>query len=80
MSSGYSKAHVEHVSRVLRTAQSAPTLPVPSSIVNSWRRSVQHHQLDPGSLQGPRVLEAHQLNEHRERIDDFLRLAGDEIG
>lgn len=80
MSSGYSKAHVEHVSRVLRTAQSAPTLPVPSSIVDSWRRSVQHHQLDPGSLQGPRVLEAHQLNEHRERIDDFLRLAGDEIG
>jgi transcriptional regulator of acetoin/glycerol metabolism len=31
-------------------------------------------------LQGPRVLEAHQLNEHRQRIDDFLRLAGDEIG
>jgi transcriptional regulator of acetoin/glycerol metabolism len=26
------------------------------------------------------VLEAHQLNEHRQRIDDFLRLAGDEIG
>ena len=79
MSSGYSKAHVDHVSRVLRTAQSAPTLPVPSMIVDSWRRSVLHHQLDPGSLQGPRVLEAHQLNEHRERIDDFLRLAGDEI-
>ncbi|MFC3608864.1 sigma-54-dependent Fis family transcriptional regulator [Stutzerimonas tarimensis] len=80
MSSGYSKAHVDHVSRVLRTAESAPTLPVPSIILDSWRRSVQHHQLDPGSLQGPRVLEAHQLNEHRERIDEFLRLAGDEIG
>lgn len=80
MSSGYSKAHVDHVSRVLRTAESAPTLPVPSMIVESWRRSVRHHQLDPGSLQGPRVLEAHQLHEHRERIDDFLRLAGDEIG
>ncbi|PTQ74354.1 sigma-54-dependent Fis family transcriptional regulator [Pseudomonas sp. GV071] len=79
MSSGYSKAHNEHVSRVLRTAQSAPTLPLPSSIVDSWRRSVLH-QVDPGSLQGPRVLEAHQLNEHRQRIDDFLRLAGDEIG
>jgi transcriptional regulator of acetoin/glycerol metabolism len=80
MSSGYSKAHVDHVSRVLRTAESAPTLPVPSMIVESWRRSVRNHQLDPGSLQGPRVLEAHQLHEHRERIDDFLRLAGDEIG
>lgn len=80
MSSGYSKAHVDHVSRVLRTAQSAPTLPVPSSIVESWRRSALNHQLDPGSLQGPRVLEAHQLNEHKQRIDDFLRLASDEIG
>ncbi|WP_019689176.1 sigma-54-dependent Fis family transcriptional regulator [Pseudomonas fluorescens] len=79
MSSGFSKIHVEHVNRVLRTAENAPTLPVPSVILDSWRRSVQHHKLDPGSLQGPRILEAHQLLEHRERVDDFLRLAGDEV-
>ncbi|MEH6387795.1 MULTISPECIES: sigma-54-dependent Fis family transcriptional regulator [Pseudomonas] len=80
MSSGSSRAHVDYVSRVIRTAQSAPTVPVPSIILDSWRRSAQDYQLDPGSLQGPRIVEAHQLNEHRERIDDFLRLAGDEIG
>lgn len=79
MSSGLSKVHVEHVNRVLRTAEHAPTLPVPNVILDSWRRSVQHHKLDPGSLQGPRVLEAHQITEHRERVDDFLRLASDEI-
>ena len=79
MSSGFSKTHVEHVSRVLRTAQNAPTLPVPNAILDSWRRSVQHYKLDPGSLQGPRVLEAHQINEHRQRVDDFLHLAGDEM-
>ncbi|MDX3741018.1 sigma-54-dependent Fis family transcriptional regulator [Pseudomonas sp.] len=79
MSSGYSKAHVEHVSRVLRTAEIAPTRPLPSIILDSWRRSVQHHGLDPGSLQGPRILEAHQLHEHRQRVEDFLRLAGDEM-
>ncbi|HEY0290333.1 MAG TPA: sigma-54-dependent Fis family transcriptional regulator [Pseudomonas sp.] len=79
MSSGYAKSHVEHVSRVLRTAENAPTVPLPNVILDSWRRSVQHHKLDPGSLQGPRVLEAHLLHEHRERIDDFLHLAGDEI-
>lgn len=79
MSSGYAKSHVEHVSRVLRTAENAPRVPLPNVIVDSWRRSVQHHKLDPGSLQGPRVLEAHLLHEHRERIDDFLHLAGDEI-
>ena len=79
MSSGFSKTHVEHVSRVLRTAQHAPTLPVPNAILDSWRRSVQHYKLDPGSLQGPRVLEAHQIHEHRQRVDDFLHLAGDEM-
>lgn len=79
MSSGFSKHHVEHVSRVLRTAENAPTLPVPNVILDSWRRSVLHHKLDPGSLQGPRILEARQLTEHRQRVDDFLHLAGDEM-
>lgn len=79
MSSGLSKVHVEHVNRVLRTAERAPTLPVPNVILDSWRRSVQHYKLDPGSMLGPRVLEAHQLNVHRERVDDFLHLAADEI-
>lgn len=79
MSSGFSKTHVEHVSRVLRTAKNGPTLPVPNAILDSWRRSVLQHKLDPGSLQGPRILEAHQLLEHRERVDDFLRLASDEM-
>ncbi|TWI48270.1 transcriptional regulator of acetoin/glycerol metabolism [Pseudomonas duriflava] len=79
MSSGFSKTHLEHVTRVLRTAENAPTLPVPNVILDSWRRSVQQHKLDPASLQGPRILEAHQLHEHRERVDDFLHLAGDEM-
>lgn len=79
MSSGFSKTHVEHVSRVLRTAETAPSLPVSNIVLDSWRRSVQHHKLDPGSLQGPRILEAHQVHEHRERVDDFLRLASDEM-
>lgn len=79
MSSGLSKTHVDHVSRVLRTAESAPTLPVSNVILDSWRRSALDYRLDPGSLQGPRVLEAHQLHEHRERVDDFLRLASDEM-
>lgn len=79
MSSGLSKTHVEHVSRVLRTAENGLARPVPNVILDSWRRSVQLHKLDPGSLHGPRILEAHQLHEHRERVDDFLRLAGDEM-
>lgn len=79
MPSSYSRAHVDHVSRVLRTADRAPTLPMPSVIVDSWRRSMQSYRLDPGSLQGPRILEANQLQEHRQRVEEFLRIAGDEM-
>lgn len=75
MSSGHLRDHVAHVSRVLRNADNAPTLPVPSIILDSWRRSMEHYHLDPGSLQGPRILEAHRLKERRERVEDFLRIA-----
>lgn len=79
MPSSYSKAHVDHVSRILRTAERAPTLPVPFVIVDSWRRSIQNYHLDPGSLQGPRILESFQLTQQRQRVDEFLRIAGDEM-
>lgn len=79
MPSSYSRAHVDHVSRVLRTADRAPTLPVPSVIVDSWRRSMQNYRLDPGSLQGPRIVDAYQLQEHRQRVEEFLRIAGNEV-
>jgi sigma-54 dependent transcriptional regulator, acetoin dehydrogenase operon transcriptional activator AcoR len=79
MPSSYSRAHVDHVSRVLRTADRAPTLPVPSIIVDSWQRSLRDYHLDPGSLQGPRIVEAYQLQEHRQRVEEFLRIAGDGV-
>jgi len=75
----YSRAHEAHVSRVLRTASSAPDLPVPDLIVQSWRRALEHHHLDPGSLQGPRIMDSHRLREHRQRVEDFLGIAGDEL-
>ncbi|SEJ32642.1 Transcriptional regulator of acetoin/glycerol metabolism [Azotobacter beijerinckii] len=79
MSSGHSRDHVAHVSRVLRNAGNALTLPVPGVILDSWRRSMEHYHLDPGSLQGPRILEDHLLKERRERVEDFLRIATGEI-
>lgn len=56
MSSGLSKVHVEHVNRVLRTAEHAPTLPVPNVILDSWRRSAQHYKLDPVDCTAPGCL------------------------
>jgi len=75
----YSKAHVDCVSRVLRHAGRLPEAPVPNLILDSWRRSVEQHHLDPGSLQGPRILSQTLLQECRERAESFLCLAGEEV-
>ncbi|QXI30946.1 sigma-54-dependent Fis family transcriptional regulator [Pseudomonas vanderleydeniana] len=75
----YSKAHVDCVSRVLRHAGRLPEAPVPNLILDSWRRSMEQHHLDPGSLQGPRILSQTLLKEYRERAESFLCLAGEEV-
>ncbi|GAB3474676.1 sigma-54-dependent Fis family transcriptional regulator [Azotobacter salinestris] len=79
MLSADSKAHVDCVSRVLKNAARLPQAPVPAPILDSWRRSEQH-RLDPGSLQGPRILDQVLLRECRERAELFLRIASEEVG
>lgn len=79
MLSAHSRAHVDCVSRVLKNAAHLPQLPVPDLILDSWRRSMEQHHLDPGSLQGPRILSQHGLQECRERSELFLRIASEEV-
>ncbi|WP_460141284.1 sigma-54-dependent Fis family transcriptional regulator [Pseudomonas sp. S2_E01] len=79
MLSAHSRAHVDCVSRVLKNAGHLPQLPVPDLILDSWRRSMEQHHLDPGSLQGPRILSQNVLQECRERSDLFLRIASEEV-
>ncbi|UCZ86290.1 sigma-54-dependent Fis family transcriptional regulator [Pseudomonas sp. L5B5] len=79
MLSAHSKAHVDCVSRVLKNAAHLPQAPVPSLILDSWRRSMEQHHLDPGSLQGPRILSENVLKECRERSELFLRIASEEV-
>ncbi|WP_297831974.1 sigma-54-dependent Fis family transcriptional regulator [Pseudomonas sp.] len=74
-----SKAHVDCVSRVLRHADRLPQAPVPALILDSWRRSMDQHHLDPASQQGPRILSHTLLKECRERSDLFLHIAGEEV-
>lgn len=74
-----SRAHVDCVSRVLKNADRLPQAPVPALILDSWRRSMELHRLDPGSLQGPRILSQSLLNECRERAELFLRIASDAV-
>jgi transcriptional regulator of acetoin/glycerol metabolism len=79
MLSAHSKAHVDCVSRVLKNAGHLPQLPVSDLILDSWRRSMEQHHLDPGSLQGPRILSQNVLQECRERSELFLRIASEEV-
>ncbi|EKD5499499.1 TPA: sigma-54-dependent Fis family transcriptional regulator, partial [Pseudomonas aeruginosa] len=79
MLSAHSKDHVDCVSRVLRNAARLPQAPVPTPILDSWRRSMEQHRLDPGSLQGPRILSQTLLDECRERSELFLRIASEEV-
>jgi len=74
-----SRAHVDCVSRVLKNADRLPQAPVPALILDSWRRSMDLHHLDPGSQQGPRILSQSLLNECRERAELFLRIASDAV-
>ncbi|PVZ09774.1 MULTISPECIES: sigma-54-dependent Fis family transcriptional regulator [unclassified Pseudomonas] len=79
MLAAHSRAHVDAVSRVLRNAGRQSALPVPHLIVDSWRRSMEQHHLDPASLQGPRILSQRMLDECRERSELFLRIAREEV-
>ncbi|MBL8349295.1 MAG: sigma-54-dependent Fis family transcriptional regulator [Burkholderiaceae bacterium] len=44
-------------------------------IRESWARCVHQHGLDPTRMQQAVILPQHRLREHRERIDEFLRIA-----
>ena len=79
MLSAHSRAHVDCVSRVLKNADQLPQLPVPDLILDSWRRSMEQHHLDPGSLQGPRILSQDVLKQCRERSELFLNIASEEV-
>ncbi|WP_434702197.1 sigma-54-dependent Fis family transcriptional regulator [Pseudomonas sp. Z1-12] len=79
MLSAHSRAHVDCVSRVVKNANQLPQLPVPDLILDSWRRSLEQHHLDPGSLQGPRILSQDVLKQCRERSELFLNIASEEV-
>jgi len=79
MLSAHSRAHVDCVSRVVKNADQLPQLPVPDLILDSWRRSMEQHPLDPGSLQGPRILSEDVLKQCRERSELFLNIASEEV-
>ncbi len=78
--------HSNHLSRhaqqVLTVAQGKPHLHGPGSdpsIARSWLRCLQDYHLDPALAVAPTVLEHGRLLESRERLQQVLQIAGNEM-
>jgi transcriptional regulator of acetoin/glycerol metabolism len=73
----------QHIRSVIQLAGEGMGLPPelaavhsPDALIrDSWSRCVHQHRLDPSRMQEAVILPGHLVREHRERIDDFLRIA-----
>jgi transcriptional regulator of acetoin/glycerol metabolism len=72
-------AQREHIATVMHVAERG--LEAPRALAHdefiraSWQRCVHQHQLDPTRMQEAVILPSHEVRQHRERLDDFLRIA-----
>lgn len=68
-----------HVERVLAVAGNAMAVDGEPRIVNSWKRCLVDHKLDPGRSGPPRTLLQSELKLSAERIDRLIQLATPEL-
>ncbi len=78
MLSTQARYHARAVDQALRAPLRSAS--PPGRILASWRRSFEQHHLDPGCLQGPRILSRYELRQHQQAAEDFLRVADGELG
>jgi len=67
-------SETKHIDRVVEVA-SHPGAAARSRLAASWRRSFDHHGLDPGQKAGVQRVTAEALTERRERSEAMLRVA-----
>ncbi len=77
MLSTQARYHARAIDQALRAPLRAAS--PPGRILDSWRRSFEQYQLDPGSLRGPRILSRYELRQHQQAAEDFLRVADGEL-
>ena len=71
-------AHMQHIDRVLSVVEECDARGddgAPDLIRRSWRRCVNDYGLDPARAPAARIVPSQQLREHREQIEEFLRVA-----
>jgi sigma-54 dependent transcriptional regulator, acetoin dehydrogenase operon transcriptional activator AcoR len=73
MLSGAISSHAEAIRRMVAKAEKPAE--TQSRLVNSWRRSLASYELDPGRVDAPRILSAHDLKSFQAPMERFLRIA-----
>lgn len=68
----------QHIARVVETAND-PRAAASSRLAASWRRSLDHHGLDPGQRQGVHRITETALSERRSLSDSMLRIAAPKL-
>lgn len=66
----------EHADRVKAAIESNEA---PSSLVGSWRRSANLHQLNPSNERSPERLSENELKEARSRLDPLIRASQESL-
>lgn len=67
-------AQTEHIKELIRVAEGDPTERDPL-ILDSWRRCVGYHGLDPAVMRPAVIVEDRRLREHRDAMEELLRTA-----
>ncbi|MGQ3486983.1 GAF domain-containing protein [Roseovarius pacificus] len=68
------KPRIPHVERVVETAKD-PGAAARSRLAASWRRSLDHHGLDPGRRDDVHRISETEFSERRERAENIRRIA-----
>ncbi len=69
-----SSAQAVHIDELMQVAAGRSTMR-DGLILDSWRRCVSHHRLDPAILQPAVIVEDMRLREHRDAMDELLHTA-----
>ncbi|MEY4508632.1 MAG: hypothetical protein RLZZ450_754 [Pseudomonadota bacterium] len=75
----YSATRFAHAERVAVALEGHDTDPRTEEVLDSWRRSVAVHRLDPAAPHGPDYVSDRELSRAREPLDQLLRVAQVEL-
>ena len=69
-----SLSHTEHIEELIRVAEGRDSNR-DGLILDSWRRCVGNHHLDPAVMRPAVIIEDRRLREHRDAMEELLRTA-----